>query len=344
MPLALPAHLSWSSVVPLEATSNRDILDHHFDYPLWMPSDEFDKTESMLTNLDAAAFHALCHNTAATPTPYFHQEQQMNYAPQLDIKPSSPWKEGVLGVSPFNLEPETMRQQLQTMQHIDMLANFIQTPPLPTSCFDAAHTLGANPKAPSSQLLSGDQELDYFSSNLWRRRYAARTLSSIQNDESIGSSSTPSTSSHCRSDSYYTNTSDARMSAAPSIASFHTSPIMARDRTPVIGAKVPAHHLQKPKESIQVRRQRRNASKEVVSPVSDSSSPPGSKRYLCPVSTCDRNFSTSGHAQRHSRIHSGIRPFKCPHKDCHTTFTRSDNCLQHQRSLHKGLTKPVILS
>lgn len=59
-------------------------------------------------------------------------------------------------------------------------------------------------------------------------------------------------------------------------------------------------------------------------------------RHLCPYPGCDKHFSTSGHARRHSRIHAALRPFECPHVDCDATFTRRDNCSQHQKSRHRS--------
>lgn len=61
----------------------------------------------------------------------------------------------------------------------------------------------------------------------------------------------------------------------------------------------------------------------------------GQMRHMCPHTGCDKHFSTSGHARRHSRIHDCLRPFECPHEGCHATFTRRDNCTQHQRARHK---------
>lgn len=61
----------------------------------------------------------------------------------------------------------------------------------------------------------------------------------------------------------------------------------------------------------------------------------GQMRHMCPFPGCDKHFSTSGHARRHSRIHDCLRPFECPHEGCHATFTRRDNCTQHQRARHR---------
>lgn len=57
-------------------------------------------------------------------------------------------------------------------------------------------------------------------------------------------------------------------------------------------------------------------------------------RYRCPEMGCSRNFNTSGHARRHSRIHYNTDRFICPHDACSATFSRRDNCTQHQRSKH----------
>ncbi|PWN96975.1 hypothetical protein FA09DRAFT_292277, partial [Tilletiopsis washingtonensis] len=53
--------------------------------------------------------------------------------------------------------------------------------------------------------------------------------------------------------------------------------------------------------------------------------------YVCPHKGCDKTFSTSGHARRHSHTHKPQQPFVCPHDGCDATFSRRDNCTQHQR-------------
>lgn len=57
-------------------------------------------------------------------------------------------------------------------------------------------------------------------------------------------------------------------------------------------------------------------------------------RYVCRHPGCDKTFSTSGHARRHSHVHSPLCPFICPHEGCDATFSRRDNCTQHQRARH----------
>jgi hypothetical protein len=51
--------------------------------------------------------------------------------------------------------------------------------------------------------------------------------------------------------------------------------------------------------------------------------------HLCP--TCQKSFSTSGHLQRHTRVHTGEKKHKCPFPGCQTRCSRQDNLQQHYR-------------
>lgn len=74
------------------------------------------------------------------------------------------------------------------------------------------------------------------------------------------------------------------------------------------------------------------ASKGVINKVATGRG--GETRHLCPQAGCSKTFSTSGHARRHSRIHSSLRPFQC--SSCSSTFSRRDNCVSHERSRHRS--------
>lgn len=53
--------------------------------------------------------------------------------------------------------------------------------------------------------------------------------------------------------------------------------------------------------------------------------------YLCPMANeigCTQTFTTSGHASRHARGHTGKKYSVCP--DCDKSFTRKDNMEQHR--------------
>lgn len=56
------------------------------------------------------------------------------------------------------------------------------------------------------------------------------------------------------------------------------------------------------------------------------------KRYPCRFRDshhCQKTFTTSGHASRHSKIHTAEKGVSCSWPGCHKKFTRSDNMKQH---------------
>lgn len=58
----------------------------------------------------------------------------------------------------------------------------------------------------------------------------------------------------------------------------------------------------------------------------------GQKRYICRFAnefSCDKTFTTSGHASRHSKIHTAEKAVPCSYEGCPKKFTRSDNMKQH---------------
>ncbi|KAL8804204.1 MAG: hypothetical protein Q9200_005917 [Gallowayella weberi] len=62
---------------------------------------------------------------------------------------------------------------------------------------------------------------------------------------------------------------------------------------------------------------------------------PAKKKFPCPHATrfgCSDTFTTSGHAARHGKKHTGEKSVVCP--TCHKAFTRKDNMKQHERT-HK---------
>jgi len=67
-----------------------------------------------------------------------------------------------------------------------------------------------------------------------------------------------------------------------------------------------------------------------------SASRPKKNQYPCPLAkqeNCHDFFTTSGHAARHSKKHTGRKDAICP--ECNKAFTRKDNMEQHRRT-HKG--------
>ena len=64
--------------------------------------------------------------------------------------------------------------------------------------------------------------------------------------------------------------------------------------------------------------------------------PPKKNKYPCPYASshrCAATFTTSGHAARHGKKHTGEKGVHCP--VCNKAFTRKDNMKQHERT-HKG--------
>lgn len=60
-------------------------------------------------------------------------------------------------------------------------------------------------------------------------------------------------------------------------------------------------------------------------------------QYPCPLAkhySCPDYFTTSGHAARHAKKHTGKKDAICP--DCNKAFTRKDNMEQHRRTHMNG--------
>jgi len=71
---------------------------------------------------------------------------------------------------------------------------------------------------------------------------------------------------------------------------------------------------------------------------STPSKPPApKKKYRCPHASryaCTDTFTTSGHAARHGKKHTGEKNIFCP--TCNKAFTRKDNMKQHERTHKNG--------
>ncbi|KAI6653374.1 Early growth response protein 1 [Oopsacas minuta] len=60
---------------------------------------------------------------------------------------------------------------------------------------------------------------------------------------------------------------------------------------------------------------------------------PSEKPYVCPYDGCEKRFSRSDELNRHTRIHTGYKPFVCT--ICMRSFSRSDHLTTHIRT-HTG--------
>ncbi|KAF7556609.1 hypothetical protein G7046_g6265 [Stylonectria norvegica] len=75
-----------------------------------------------------------------------------------------------------------------------------------------------------------------------------------------------------------------------------------------------------------------------TSPLSDR---PG-KRYPCryrDTHGCEKTFTTSGHASRHSKIHTAEKAVQCTYPGCQKKFTRADNMKQHLETHYKDKSR-----
>ncbi|KAI5463025.1 hypothetical protein BGZ63DRAFT_352118 [Mariannaea sp. PMI_226] len=62
------------------------------------------------------------------------------------------------------------------------------------------------------------------------------------------------------------------------------------------------------------------------------------KRYPCRYREshgCEKTFTTSGHASRHSKIHTAEKAVQCTFPGCQKKFTRADNMKQHLETHYK---------
>ncbi|KAL8779430.1 MAG: hypothetical protein Q9213_006948 [Squamulea squamosa] len=77
------------------------------------------------------------------------------------------------------------------------------------------------------------------------------------------------------------------------------------------------------------------------SPTTSSGAP--KKKFPCPHAmrfSCSDTFTTSGHAARHGKKHTGEKSVVCP--ICNKAFTRKDNMKQHERT-HKNGTNRIAM-
>ncbi|KAL9582753.1 MAG: hypothetical protein Q9212_003117 [Teloschistes hypoglaucus] len=99
----------------------------------------------------------------------------------------------------------------------------------------------------------------------------------------------------------------------------------------------PAASVSSPSQSINERPTSHSASTQTSNTTPGSASPTDPKRpkkkFPCPHATrfaCSDTFTTSGHAARHGKKHTGEKSVICP--TCNKAFTRKDNMKQHERT------------
>ncbi|KAI0009085.1 hypothetical protein F4779DRAFT_401097 [Xylariaceae sp. FL0662B] len=86
----------------------------------------------------------------------------------------------------------------------------------------------------------------------------------------------------------------------------------------------------------------RSNSYEDDSSASSAAPEKAGKRYPCRYRDshgCEKTFTTSGHASRHSKIHTAEKAVQCTYPGCHKKFTRADNMKQHLETHFKDKSR-----
>lgn len=117
-----------------------------------------------------------------------------------------------------------------------------------------------------------------------------------------------------------------------------TSPLTPRDYWPR-QVPNPSHHVSKEYSMVDLTpaayaNSIRSESYDGEMTGQSATSPPERpcKRYPCryrDTHRCDKTFTTSGHASRHSKIHTAEKAVQCTFVGCTKKFTRADNMKQH---------------
>ncbi|KAH9908801.1 hypothetical protein F4778DRAFT_718780 [Xylariomycetidae sp. FL2044] len=148
-----------------------------------------------------------------------------------------------------------------------------------------------------------------------------------------GQSPLPPTPELLRSDSYDSSASyDAITPLTPGVFDYATRPLY----DDYLGEKQATM-----KRPAYVASSRSNSYEEDSSSGSAVPEKPG-KRYPCryrDTHGCEKTFTTSGHASRHSKIHTAEKAVQCTFSGCQKKFTRADNMKQHLETHFKDKSR-----
>ncbi|KAF9869799.1 hypothetical protein CkaCkLH20_12716 [Colletotrichum karsti] len=145
-------------------------------------------------------------------------------------------------------------------------------------------------------------------------------------------SSSPHTPELLRSDSYDSNASSDPMSPLTPTS---------YDATRVNAFPVQPMYDEYDKRPAYANTSRANSYEEDNSATSPLPERPG-KRYPCRYRDshgCEKTFTTSGHASRHSKIHTAEKAVQCTFHGCQKKFTRADNMKQHLETHYKDKSR-----
>jgi len=172
--------------------------------------------------------------------------------------------------------------------------------------------------------------------------YRPAAPSSYDRSSSRSVSSSPNTPGLLRSDSY-----DSQMSADPASpltplydygrGGYGAAPIIASSYEDYADS-IPSHAGTKRPSAFS---DRRSVSYDDDISGSAGAERPG-KRYPCrfkDTHNCTKTFTTSGHASRHSKIHTAEKAVPCSYPGCTKKFTRADNMKQHLDTHYKDKSR-----
>ncbi|ROT37015.1 hypothetical protein SODALDRAFT_380498 [Sodiomyces alkalinus F11] len=154
------------------------------------------------------------------------------------------------------------------------------------------------------------------------------------------SSSIPNTPELLRSDSY-----DSNMSAGPKSPLTPTTYEYAHGHNlvPLVGGSPDEFELPA-KRPLGLSASRSNSYDDEPSPANSVPDGRAGKRYPCryrETHGCEKTFTTSGHASRHSKIHTAEKAVQCTFPGCQKKFTRADNMKQHLETHYKDKSRPM---
>ena len=156
----------------------------------------------------------------------------------------------------------------------------------------------------------------------------------------IGSAS-PNTPELMRSDSY-----DSNISTSPGSPLTPTAYEFARSQAYASGRPFYDEYDQSAKRPAYAPTSRSNSYDDAASTTSAMPDRPG-KRYPCRYREshgCEKTFTTSGHASRHSKIHTAEKAVQCTFPSCQKKFTRADNMKQHLETHYKDKSRSTTAS
>lgn len=159
------------------------------------------------------------------------------------------------------------------------------------------------------------------------------TYRSVTQHQSTGEASPVRTPELLRSNSYDSNTSQEPLSPmSPAVFDFARSPYEDYGPDNKGTLKRPAY----------IDASRSNSFADEESSNATSVPERTAKRYPCRYRDshgCEKTFTTSGHASRHSKIHTAEKAVQCTYPACHKKFTRADNMKQHLETHFKDKSR-----